>query len=56
MKDKFYKKPTILKETPKERKERLKYNKCMTTKVVPNKKYKSRAQQKVEFNKEIDNV
>lgn len=38
--------PHLLVETAEDRKERLRYNKCMTTKVVPNKKRKSRAQQK----------
>lgn len=38
--------PHILVETEEERKERLKYSKTMTTKVVPNKKKNSRAEQK----------
>ena len=46
-------KPSIMKETPEERKERLKYASTMTTKVVPNKKYKTRAQQKQEDHKNI---
>lgn len=50
------KRSSILKETPEDRKERLQYSKCMTTKVVPNKKYKSRAKQKAEFKKEIEDV
>lgn len=44
-------KPSIMKETPEERKERLKYASTMTAKVVPNKKYKTRAQQKQEDHK-----
>lgn len=39
-------KPSIMKETPEERKERIKYVSTMRTQVVPNKKYKTRAQQK----------
>lgn len=39
-------KPSIMKETPEERKERIKYASTMRTQIVPNKKYKSRAQQK----------
>ena len=39
-------KPSIMKETPEERKERIKYASTMRTQVIPNKKYKSRAQQK----------
>ena len=39
-------KPSIMKETPEERKERIKYTSTMRTQVVPNKKYKNRAQQK----------
>lgn len=39
-------KPSIMKETPEERKERIKYASTMRTQVVPNKKYKNRAQQK----------
>ena len=46
-------KPSIMKETPEERKERLKYASTMTTKVVPNKKYKTRAQQKQKDHKNI---
>lgn len=46
-------KPSIMRETPEERKERLKYASAMTTKVVPNKKVKTRAQQKQEDNKII---
>ena len=47
-------KPSIMKETPEERKERLKYASTMTTKIVPNKKYKTRVQQKQEDRKEVD--
>lgn len=47
--------PTILKETDVDRKERLKYAQSMSTKVVPNKKYKSREQQKREDRKTIEN-
>ena len=39
-------KPSIMKETPEERKERIKYASTMRTQVIPNKKYKNRAQQK----------
>lgn len=46
-------KPSIMKETPEERKERIKYVSALTTKVVPNKKYRSRAQQKREDHKII---
>ena len=46
-------KPSIMKETPEERKERIKYTSTMATKVVLNKKYKSRAQQKQEDHKVI---
>ena len=46
-------KPSIMKETPEERKERLKYASTITTKVVPNKRYKTRAQQKQEDHKNI---
>ena len=46
-------KPSIMKETQEERKERIKYASTMTTKVVPNKRYKSRAQQKQEDHKII---
>lgn len=46
-------KPSIMKETPEERKKRLKYASTMTTKVVSNKKYKTRAQQKQEDHKNI---
>lgn len=46
-------KPSIMKESAEERKERLKYAATMTTKVVPNKKRKSRAQQKQETDKII---
>ena len=46
-------KTSIMKETPEERKERIKYAFTMNTKVVPNKKYKSRAQQKREDHKII---
>ena len=38
--------PHILVETREDRKERLRYSKAVTTKVVPNKKRKSRAEQK----------
>lgn len=41
-------KPSIMKETPEERKERIKYASTMRTQIVPNKKYKTRAQQKQE--------
>lgn len=47
-------KPSIMKETPGERKERLKYASTITTKVVPNKKYKTRAQQKQEDHRDIE--
>ena len=40
------KRPSILKETSIERKERLRYSSSMFTKVVPNKKKRTRAQQK----------
>lgn len=43
--------PTIVKETTQDRKERLRYSKCMVTKVVPNKKHKNRAQIKDEERK-----
>lgn len=46
-------KPSIMKETSEERKERIKYASTMATKVVPNKKCKSRAQQKREDHKII---
>lgn len=46
-------KPSIIKETPEERKERIKYASTMRTQVVPNKKYKTRAQQKQEDHKNI---
>ena len=39
-------KPSIMKETPEARKERIKYAPTMRTQVVPNKKYRTRAQQK----------
>ena len=38
--------PSILKETSVERKERLRYSSSMLTKVVPNKKRRTRAQQR----------
>ena len=47
--------PSIIKETEESRKERLKYASCMTTRVVPNKKIKSRSQRKDEARKEINN-
>lgn len=47
--------PSILKETDADRKERLKYAQSMSTKVVPNKKCKSREQQKREDRKTIEN-
>lgn len=46
-------KPSIMKETPEERKERIRYSSTTTTKVVPNKKVKTRAQQKQKDNKII---
>ena len=46
-------KPSIMKETSEERKERIKYASTMATKEVPNKKCKSRAQQKREDHKII---
>lgn len=42
------KKPRLLKETKEERAERIKYASTMRTQVVPNRKYKTRAQQKQE--------
>lgn len=39
---------TIIKETPEQRKERLKYSYSMTSRVIPNKKRKTRAQLKQE--------
>ena len=47
--------PSIIKETEESRKERLKYASRMTTRVVPNKKIKSRSQRKDEDRKEIEN-
>ena len=43
--------PSIMKESNEDRKERLRYAACMRTKVVPNKKVKSRAQRKNEDRK-----
>lgn len=43
--------PSIMKESDEDRKERLRYAACMRTKVVPNKKVKSRAQRKNEDRK-----
>ena len=45
--------PSIMKESDEDRKERLRYAACMRTKVVPNKKVKSRAQRKNEDRKVI---
>ena len=45
--------PSIIKESDEDRKERLRYAACMRTKVVPNKKVKSRAQRKNEDRKVI---
>ena len=41
-------KPHILKESPEDRKERIRLGKSMRTRVVPNTKKKTRAQQKQE--------
>ena len=46
--------PSIMKESDEDRKERLRYAACMRTRVVPNKKKKSRAKQKQEDRKEVD--
>ena len=43
--------PPIMKESDEDRKERLRYAACMRTKMVPNKKIKSRAQRKNEDRK-----
>lgn len=43
--------PSIMKESDEDRKERLRYAACMRTKVVLNKKVKSRAQRKNEDRK-----
>lgn len=40
--------PSYMKENKEDRKERLKYSKCMVTKIVPNKKRKTRQQLKRE--------
>lgn len=40
--------PSYVKENKEDRKERLKYSKCMVTKIVPNKKRKTRQQLKKE--------
>lgn len=48
------KKPRLIKETKEERAERIKYVSTMRTQVVPNKKYKTRAQQKQEDLKRKD--
>ena len=48
LKLKLDKVPSIMKESDEDRKERLRYAACMRTKVVPNKKIKSRAQRKNE--------
>ena len=45
--------PSIMKESDEDRKERLRYAAYMRTKVVPNKKVKSRAQRKNEDRKVI---
>ena len=51
LKLKLDKVPSIMKESDEDRKERLLYAACMRTKVVPNKKVKSRAQRKNEDRK-----
>ena len=51
LKLKLDKVPSIMKESDEDRKERLRYAACMRTKVVPNKKVKSRAQRKNEDRK-----
>ena len=46
-------KPSIMKETPEERKERLRYSSAMISKVVPNKKKNTRAKQRNLDTKEL---
>ena len=48
--------PSILKETKEERKERIKYASTMRTQIVPDKRRKSRAQQKAEDGKEFHKI
>ena len=48
------KKPTIIKETVEDRKERIKYASTMRTKVIQNKKHTNRSQRKVQDRKEFD--
>ena len=47
------KRPSIMKETAIERKERLRYSSAMVTKIVPNKKKNTRAKQRNLAAKEI---
>ena len=51
LKLKLDKVPSVMKESDEDRQERLRYAACMRTKVVPNKKIKSRAQRKNEDRK-----
>ena len=46
--------PIIIKETEEERKSRLEYSSSMITKIIPNKKHKTRAQEKQITQKEVD--
>lgn len=47
------KRPSIMKETAVERKERLRYSSAMISKIVPNKKKNTRAKQRNLDTKEI---
>lgn len=48
------KRPSIMKETAIERKERLRYSSAMVSKIVPNKKKNTRAKQRNLSAKELD--
>ena len=48
------KRPSILKETNSDRLERIKYHFSTSTRVIPNKKIKSRAQRKTQDRKDFD--
>lgn len=47
------KRPSIMKETAVERKERLRYSSAMVSKIVPNKKKNTRAKQRNLDSKEV---
>lgn len=47
------KRPSIMKETAVERKERLRYSSAMVSKIVPNKKKNTRAKQRNLDSKEL---